>query len=169
MMIQHQHQLRRRRQNGSIGLHTRHRLPTGSVENDLRCRGLRRAGAQEASALLFCMDDKDFGPDQIAPVAHAFPDAQIFVRANDRRQLLALKHAPIAAAQRELFESSVKLAYVALLRTGIDPVMADRVVEEFRRRDCERLERQMEEGNLHAGKHLSFGGVESQAFDPEAN
>lgn len=130
---------------------------------------LRRAGAQEASALLFCMDDKDFGPDQIAPVAHAFPDAEIFVRANDRRQLLALKHAPIAAAQRELFESSVKLAYVALLRTGIDPVMADRVVEEFRRRDCERLERQMEEGNLHAGKHLSFGGVESQAFDPEAN
>ncbi|GGB67770.1 monovalent cation:proton antiporter-2 (CPA2) family protein [Blastomonas aquatica] len=128
---------------------------------------LRRAGAEQASALLFCMDDKDFGPDQIAPVAHAFPEAQIFVRANDRRQLLALKHAPIAAAQRELFESSVKLAHTALLRTGIDPILADRVVEEFRKRDCERLELQMEQGSMHAGKHLSFGALDSQAFDPE--
>lgn len=128
---------------------------------------LRRAGAEQAGTLLFCQDDRNFGPDQIAPIAHAFPDAKIFVRANDRRQLLALKHAPIAAAQRELFESSVKLAQTALLRTGIDPIVADRVVEEFRRRDCERLEMQMEQGTLHAGKHLSFGGLESQAFDPE--
>jgi len=129
---------------------------------------LRRAGAEGAGALLFCMDDKNFGPDQIAPIAHAFPDAKIFVRANDRRQLLALKHAPIAAAQRELFESSVKLAHTALLRTGIDPVVADRVVEEFRRRDCERLELQMEAGSMRAGMHLSFGAVDSEAFDPQA-
>ena len=52
---------------------------------------LRRAGAEQAGSLLFCMDDKNFGPDQIAPIAHAFPDAKIFVRANDRRQLLALE------------------------------------------------------------------------------
>ena len=84
------------------------------------------------------------------------------------RQLLSLKLAPIAAAQRELFESSVKLAHTALLRTGIDPVVADRVVEEFRRRDCERLELQMEAGSIRAGMHLSFGGVDSQAFDPQA-
>lgn len=128
---------------------------------------LRRAGAEQSGALLFCMDDRNFGPDQLGPIAHAFPDAQIFVRACDRRQLLALKHAPIAAAQRELFESSVKLAHTALLRTGIDPIMADRVVEEFRRRDCERLELQMEQGSMHAGKHLSFGGLDSEAFDPK--
>ncbi|WP_373487344.1 cation:proton antiporter, partial [Blastomonas sp.] len=130
---------------------------------------LRRAGAEQADSLLFCIDDKDFGPDQIAPIAHAFPDAKIFVRAVDRRQLLALKHAPIAAAQRELFESSVKLAHTALLRTGLDPVTADRVIEEFRKRDCERLELQIEHGTMHAGKHLSFGGIESKAFDPEAD
>ena len=54
---------------------------------------------------------------------------------------------------------------------GADPRLlpdSKAVVEEFRKRDCERLEMQMEQGNIRAGMHLSFGAADSQAFDPQA-
>jgi len=129
---------------------------------------LRSAGADKAQALIFCIDDPSFDAARVEPIAYAFPQAKIFVRAVDRRHLLSLKSAPIAAAQREVFESAVKLARTALLKTGIDTLMADRVVDEFRRRDCERLELQMAKGDMRAGMHLSFGTADSAEFDPGA-
>lgn len=128
---------------------------------------LRRAGAEDTRALLFCIDDADLDAERLTPIAKAFPKAKIFVRAADRRQLLALKNAPIAGAQRELIESAIKMGRVGLVKIGNDETLVDRVVEEFRRRDIERLKAQAAAGDMHAGMHLSFGGDESDEFDLE--
>ena len=126
---------------------------------------LRRAGAENVQALLFCIDDRNFGEEQIKPIATAFPNARIFVRAIDRAHLLRLKNSPICGAQRELVESAIKMARNGLIRTGVDETLSDRVVEEYRRRDIERLKAQYKSGDMRAGMHMSFGGVESAEFD----
>jgi hypothetical protein len=43
-----------------------------------------------------------------------------------------------------------------LKAVGIDAGEVDRVDSEYRLRDCERLERQSETGDLHAGEERSF-------------
>jgi hypothetical protein len=45
----------------------------------------------------------------------------------------------------------------ALRASGIDPRETERVEREYRMRDCERLERQQESGDIRAGWETSFG------------
>jgi hypothetical protein len=45
----------------------------------------------------------------------------------------------------------------ALKEAGIAPREIDRVEREYRLRDCERLERQTETGDLRAGQERAFG------------
>lgn len=130
---------------------------------------LRRAGAEQASLLLFCMDGSDFGPEQIQPIATSFPEATIFVRAFDRMHMLRLKGSPIAGAQREVRESAIEMGRRALLKYGLERRKVDRIADEYRRRDMERLKLQHKAGDPKAGMHLSFGGDESEQFDLEEN
>jgi hypothetical protein len=90
-------------------------------------------------------------------VLEAFPHAAVLVRAFDRVQLLALDGLDIAFAQRELFESAVKMGRAALEVLGVDQEEIDQVDFEYRLRDCERLELQSETGDLRAGLERSFG------------
>ncbi len=128
---------------------------------------LRRAGAEEACMLFFCMDDRNFGPEQIEPIATSFPNAMIYVRAFDRMHLLRLKGADIDGAQRELMESAIKMGRDALLKYGLARDKVNGLVDEFRRRDLERLKMQHEAGDMKAGMHMSFGGDMSAGFDME--
>jgi hypothetical protein len=89
-------------------------------------------------------------------VLDAFPQASVMVRAFDRRHLIALRGLDLAMAQRELFESAVKMGRAALRAVGVDSDEVDRVEEEYRLRDCERLERQAQSGSLHAGQDRMF-------------
>ena len=119
---------------------------------------LRTAGAETAKAILFCNDNKDEGLNRAAVkrVLEAFPQATVMVRAFDRRHLISLDGLDLAHAQRELFESAVLMGRKALKAVGIDAGEVDRVDGEYRLRDCERLERQSETGDLHAGEERSF-------------
>ena len=128
---------------------------------------LRRAGAAEASAILFCMDDRDFDADALVPIRETFPKTKLFVRAFDRRQSLALQPSGVTI-RREVLESSICLARDALEAMDCDAAKIDRVIEEYRRRDLERMRVQRESGDLHAGSNLSFGGEDSDDFDPRA-
>ena len=127
---------------------------------------LRRAGAAEASAILFCMDDRALDADALVPIQETFPKTKLFVRAYDRRQSLALQPARGVKIRREVLESSICLARDALESLDCDADKIDRVVEEYRRRDLERMRMQRESGDLHAGSHMSFGGEDSAHFDP---
>ena len=127
---------------------------------------LRIAGAAEARAILFCNDGESLNRASLKRVLEAFPQASVMARVFDRRQLIDLRGLDLDYAQRELFESAVKMGRKALGRLGIEAAEIDRVDEAYRLRDCERLERQSESGDLRAGSDRIF--AENRALaDPE--
>jgi monovalent cation:proton antiporter-2 (CPA2) family protein len=119
---------------------------------------LRLAGAENVKAILFCQDNRDGGltRDGVNRVLEAFPQAAVLVRAFDRVHLMSLDGLDVTFAQRELFESAVKMGRAALEVMGIDQEEIDRVDFEYRLRDCERLELQSATGDLRAGLERSF-------------
>ena len=124
---------------------------------------LRTAGADTAMAILFCNDNKDdaLTREALLRVLEAFPQAAVLVRAFDRRHLISLRSLDLAFAQRELFESAVTMGKAALRAVGIEQHEIERVESEYRLRDCERLERQTETGDLHAGQDRAFSAERS--------
>ena len=129
---------------------------------------LRTAGAETAKAILFCNDNLggELNREAIVRVLEAFPQASVMARVFDRRHLLELNSLDLAFAQREMFESAVAMGRQALNAVGIKPSEIERVDQEYRLRDCERLERQGESGDLHAGDDRSFSAERSLA-DPD--
>jgi glutathione-regulated potassium-efflux system protein KefB len=117
---------------------------------------LRLAGAAEAKALLFCIEDAALTARKLEPILAAFPQAAVLVRAFDRRHLIELRSLDLEYMVRELFESAVAMGRAALALFCIDGEEVDRVESEYRRRDKERLDRQMSSGDLHALKERMF-------------
>lgn len=125
----------------------------------LRIDLLRVAGAETAKIIAFC-NDNDGGEmtrDTVKAVLNAFPQAAVMVRAYDRRLLIELRDLDIAFAERELFEGAVAMGREALRRSGISEPEIKRVEREYRSRDCDRLERQSETGDIRAGWDTAFG------------
>lgn len=125
---------------------------------------LRRAGAEEACAIFFCIDDRDLTSETLTPVAETFHHAKIFVRAFDRGQALRITPSDNLMIFRELFESAVDMAEKGLTALGESDGHIAEVVTEFRARDARRLSLQRESGNLRAGLQHSFGGEQSDEF-----
>ena len=125
----------------------------------LRIDLLRTAGAETAKVIAFCNDNEDgeLTRSAVKAVLEAFPQASVMVRVFDRRQLIELRGLDLVLAERELFESAVVMGKAALRASGIGPREIDRVEREYRMRDCDRLERQQESGDLRAGWERSFG------------
>lgn len=113
---------------------------------------LRQAGAAEAELILFCIDDDQVTAELVEAVHEAFPRAQIFVRAFDRRMLLKLKGSPATAVVREVLESAIKMARLAMQAAGVDEEEIDRTETFYRQRDRERLRIQYEAGSLEAAR-----------------
>ncbi len=113
---------------------------------------LRQAGAGEAELILFCMDGDQLSADLIEGVHQAFPNASIFVRAYDRRAVIKLKGAPMDGVVREVLESAVRMARLALLKVGVDQAEIDRSEEVYRREDRERLKAQVEAGDIRVAR-----------------
>jgi monovalent cation:proton antiporter-2 (CPA2) family protein len=113
---------------------------------------LRQAGAAEAELIMFCIDGDQLSPDLIDAVHEAFPKAGIFVRAFDRRALLKLRGAHVDGVVREVLESAIKMARMAMKSIGIDGAEIDRTEDHYRARDKERLKAQSESGDLHAAR-----------------
>ena len=129
---------------------------------------LRAAGAETAKQILFCMDGDDLGPRKLEPILEAFPHAQVFVRAFDRRHMIRLSEVDLHCSIREVFESSVLMGREALLGFKFEGEEVDRVESEFRRRDGARLEGQSATGDLHQRENLLFRPDRSLADDEPA-
>ena len=129
----------------------------------LRVDLLRTAGAQDARIIAFCNDndDRELTRGALAKVLDAFPQAAVMVRAFDRVHLMELDRLDLAFAQREMFESAITMGRAALKSAGIEADEIERVEREYRARDCERLERQSETGDLHAGEERAFSADRS--------
>lgn len=118
---------------------------------------LRRAGADEASVIVFCMDDPSFDAGVAGPIVEAFPQAAIFVRAFDRRQLIALNALELEGVTREVFESAVKMGREVLTALGMPEDEVRETEKDYRENDRARLDRQIAEGSLLAAKGMNFG------------
>ncbi|MGN6621139.1 MAG: cation:proton antiporter domain-containing protein [Sphingomonas sp.] len=112
---------------------------------------LRQAGAGEAQLLLFCIDGDVIDAELLRSIHQSFPDAAIYVRAYDRRSLMKMHGAPIAGTIREVLESAVCMARLAMVELGVDEEQIDRTEQAYRDRDDERLKRQTESGDIRAG------------------
>ncbi len=125
---------------------------------------LKRAGAEKASAIFFCIDDRDLDAETLIPVRQTFPSTKLFVRAFDRQQAITLMHDSEISIVREVFESSIRMSVDALKLFGTSKESITQIVSEFRRRDKARLRAQFKSGDMHAGQHHSFGGDDSDDF-----
>jgi monovalent cation:proton antiporter-2 (CPA2) family protein len=113
---------------------------------------LRQAGAGEAALICFCIDGEGPDPAFLRGVKEAFPHAAIFVRAFDRRSLVALREAPVDYVVREVMESAVQMARAALQLLGDGEDQIDHAEDEYRESDRERLKLQKAGGDLRAGR-----------------
>lgn len=116
---------------------------------------LRQAGAGEAELILFCQDGEEgMDPAIVAAVHEAFPQAAILVRAYDRRAVIRLAQAPHDGVVREVLESAVRLAGMALDRIEVSREEINRAVDKFRSHDEQRLAIQSETGSMLAARDL---------------
>lgn len=109
---------------------------------------LRQAGAAEAEMILFCLDGDQLTAEFLEGVHEAFPQAALYVRAFDRRAMIALGQAPVRKLVREVLESAVVMARRALSDSGLGLEQIDRAEAMYRARDKERLRLQVETGDL---------------------
>lgn len=132
----------------------------------LRLDLLRRAGADDAKLIIYCIDDAAFDAATMRPIVEAFPQARVLARVFDRRQLIAIDGAGVTGAVREVFESSVALGIKALQELDVDPREIEDVEAAFRQLDATRLAAQIDEGDLTAGMDHRFkpgGGREADS------
>ncbi len=120
---------------------------------------LRTAGAGDAQLILFCTDDAVLGPLQMEPILEAFPQAAIFVRAFDRRQVIALDGVDLKGIVREVFESAIRMGGEALAALGVEEEQIYRIERDYRERDSARLVAQSRSGDLHALKEIFYRPV----------
>jgi CPA2 family monovalent cation:H+ antiporter-2/glutathione-regulated potassium-efflux system protein KefB len=112
---------------------------------------LRQAGAGEAELILFCIDGDQMSAEMVEAVHEAFPDAAIYVRGYDRRAMIRLGGTP-ATVVREVLESAMKMARLALEGLDLSPEDIDRAEDMYRARDRERLKKQIETGDIRAAR-----------------
>ncbi|RZL99518.1 MAG: sodium:proton exchanger, partial [Sphingomonas sp.] len=113
---------------------------------------LRQAGAAEAELICFCMDGDQIQPETLDGIHSAFPKASIYVRVFDRRALVKLKKTSADFVVREVLESAVKMARLALRGLGVSPTDIDRAEDKYRSKDKERLALQIEAGDIRAAR-----------------
>ncbi len=111
---------------------------------------LRQAGAADAQLIMFCISDKHVEPDLIQSITAAFPNAALYVRTYDRLNVMRLHGNGEAFLMREMFESALRMALMALEEVGLSQEELDHAEDTYRQSDWKRLERQLEEGDMHA-------------------
>ena len=132
----------------------------------LRVDLLRRAGADEARLIIFCIDDASVNAAALRPIVDAFPNAKVLMRVFDRRLLLAVEGAGVDGVVREVFESSVAMGLTALRYLDVDPREMEDVEATLRHLDETRLQAQIDEGDISAGMDHRFkpgGGREAES------
>ncbi|NVD44722.1 cation:proton antiporter domain-containing protein [Qipengyuania atrilutea] len=120
---------------------------------------LRQAGAEDAQAIIFCIDGEQVDVKLLEGVSAAFPNAKVYVRAFDRGTVVALREAPVAGVVRELLDSAVRMGREALSGLGFAQDELERIEQSFRARDQQRLDQQIDAGDLRAAKESYFDAL----------
>jgi voltage-gated potassium channel Kch len=121
---------------------------------------LMTAGAEKARAVILCMDDRAAVSRAIAALRQRFPNLYIIAVAHDRMHEIELRKLAPDKIVRETLESSLLVARRALAHMGHEEGVIDDFIEQFRKRDRERLLQQMDYGP-EAAKDLLHRKFES--------
>jgi glutathione-regulated potassium-efflux system protein KefB len=113
---------------------------------------LRQAGGEESQLILFCLDGDQVSAEFLEAVHEAFPNAAIYVRGFDRRTVIELDGSPAKYVVREVLESAVKMARLALEELDVGEEEIARSEDMYRARDRERFRKQIETGDLRAAR-----------------
>jgi monovalent cation:proton antiporter-2 (CPA2) family protein len=128
---------------------------------------LRQAGAAEAELILFCLDGDQIEPEFLHAVHDAFPRAALYVRGYDRRSVMKLSDSPADYVVREVLESALRMARMALGKMGLSEEAIERAETLYRATDRERLSKQIAAGDIRAARDEIL--TEPQVHDPAAN
>ncbi|PZU10236.1 cation:proton antiporter [Sphingomonas sp.] len=107
---------------------------------------LKQAGAGDARAIVFAMDQDQLSREELQLALKTFRQAAIFVRAYDRRALIEYKGLDTAEVIREVFESAVIMGRKALTALGVDEQRVAEIEAAYRTKDKARLRIQLEKG-----------------------
>jgi CPA2 family monovalent cation:H+ antiporter-2/glutathione-regulated potassium-efflux system protein KefB len=128
---------------------------------------LRQAGAAEAQLIMFCIDRDQIEPALVHAVHAAFPGASIYIRGYDRRSVLKLSDTPAEYIVREVLESALRMARMALHKLGSSEEAIHRAELAYRATDKERLSKQIAAGDLRAARVSLL--TEPQSRSPDAD
>ena len=123
---------------------------------------LRQAGAAEAELILFCLDGEQIEPEFLHAVHKAFPNAALYVRGYDRRSVMKLSDAPAEYVVREVLESALRMARMALEKLGLSEEAIERAETLYRATDKERLSKQIAAGDIGAARSGSTSATASR-------
>lgn len=115
---------------------------------------LRQAGAADAQLIMFCMDEVP-GREFIDSVADAFPKATIYVRGFDRKSVIALAESKAEYVMREVYESALSLARMALENVGLSEREIEAAETTYRENDRERMNVQIKGGDIYAAREMT--------------
>jgi monovalent cation:proton antiporter-2 (CPA2) family protein len=128
---------------------------------------LRQAGAADAELILFCIDGDQIEPEFLHGVHKAFPQAAIYVRGFDRRSVMKLSDSPAEYVVREVLESALRMARMALERMGLSEQAIEEAETLYRATDRERLSKQIAAGDITVAREIVL--TEPQVRDPAGN
>ncbi len=107
---------------------------------------LLTAGAADARAVIFCMDETQAVNHAVAALRQRAPNVFIVAVAHDRLHEIALQPIGPDVIVRETMESSLLIARKALEHLDFSEGLIEDFIEQFRKRDRERLLAQMDYG-----------------------
>lgn len=122
---------------------------------------LTTAGAADARAVILCMDDPESVNQATKQLREAYANLSILSVAHDRMHEIDLRPLGADVVVRETLESSLLIAREALARIGHDENEIEGYVEQFRKRDRERLLAQADYGP-QAGMELIHARYEKR-------
>jgi CPA2 family monovalent cation:H+ antiporter-2/glutathione-regulated potassium-efflux system protein KefB len=119
---------------------------------------LHAAGAAEAGVIVVCVDDREAALRIVELVKAELPLVPVLARAFDRQHALELAELGVDWQIRETLLSALALGEQALRALGVDDATADEVMDDVRRRDGARFERELV-GGIHAAHDLIRGNL----------
>ncbi|MEO7775818.1 MAG: monovalent cation:proton antiporter-2 (CPA2) family protein [Steroidobacteraceae bacterium] len=119
---------------------------------------LHACGADQAQAILVCIEVREATTRIVELVKAQFPQAKVLARAFDRPHAIQLVTQQVDYQVRETFESALLFGQNALMQLGVTESDAIETAADIRSRDSERFELELT-GGIGAGRDLMRGNV----------
>lgn len=128
----------------------------------LRKDVLEAAGIRKAKLVAVCTNKRETTDRVVDLIRSEFPNVSLYVRSYDRSHALSLRARGVDFEMRETVESALAFGAATLDAFGIEEELAERIVDDVRRRDLARLKLQEAEG-IYAGDDM----VTTRVVTPE--